>query len=357
MEENGEPYVFSFSKAVLDQLGQGVTVLELDESGGSILRFANSAYADMIGYSPVELIGRSSTYLRKFCADELALKKLISAYEKWQRAETTLQVTSRNGDTLWVHTTMFPLNVQDDGKRYVVFVHDNVSAYLTDREAISRRCDILEKRNRELESLSLHDPLTGLHNRRFFDSEFKRLCGYHARRESPVAVGFIDVDHFKAYNDHYGHQKGDEILRTIGGLILEHFSRVEDLCVRFGGEEFVVVTGDDVSSQSVYAHFERFRNAVEKLGIARAKSSIGDVLTVSVGVFHGLPQRELDEQYILRRADGAMYRAKKHGRNRTVLATGDRFLDLSVVSGKTNGVTPPVRAAATNGSPLLGRSF
>lgn len=357
MEENGEPYVFRLSSAVLDQLDQGVTVLELDDSGGSILRFANSAYADMIGYSPDELIGRSSTYLRKFCADEIALKKLISAFEKRQRAETTLQVTSRDGDTLWVHTTMFPLKAQPDGRRYVVFVHDNVSAFLADRETISRRCDILEKRNRDLASLSLHDPLTGLHNRRFFDSEFKRLCGYHARRESPVAVGFIDVDHFKAFNDHYGHQKGDEILRTIGRLILEHFSRVEDLCVRFGGEEFVVVTGDDVSSQSVYTHFERFRKALEKLSIAHVKSSVGGVLTASIGVFHGLPQRELDEQYILRRADGAMYRAKKHGRNRTVLATGDRFLDMSVVSGITNGATPPGRAAASNGSPQLGRSI
>lgn len=357
MGDTSEPCDFGLSKEVLELMGHGITVLEVSESGGAVLRFANAAYGDMVGYPPKALIGLSSAYLRKFSSDEAALGKLVAACGKQQRAEATLQVTSRTGDVLWVHTSMFPLNDPKDGKRYVVFVHDNVSPFLADKVHVSRRCEILEKRNRELEDLSLHDALTGLYNRRFFDSEFQRLCGYHARRETPLTVGFIDVDHFKAYNDYYGHQKGDQVLASVGALIQKHFSRLEDLDVRFGGEEFVVVSGDNASSQSVFSHFERFRKEVERLGITHARSETHRILTVSIGVFHGVPQRELDEQYILRRADGAMYRAKKHGRNRTVLATGNRFLDISVVTEKTNGATPPLSAAISNGAPHIGGSL
>lgn len=346
MDEDFRLSITGFPWELLDQIGQGITLVEVKESGNCIVQFVNTAYADMIGYSPQDLIGRPSAYLLKFSPDSQAIETLMAAIKSGERTNTIMQIISRQGKKHWVNTTAFPLREKGGDRDYVAFVHDDVSSYLDNQTTILKRCQILENRNRELESLSVHDPLTGLHNRRFFDSEFTRLTGYHGRRAAPMAVGFIDVDHFKAYNDYYGHQQGDKTLKKIASMIMKHFARVEDLCVRFGGEEFVVVTGDEVSSQQVFRYFDKFRRAVEKLAIPHLKSSTGSVVTVSIGVFHGAPPQDMDEQYILRRADGAMYKAKKRGRNRTVLATGNRFLDSAVAEYQIFEETHSQQAAA-----------
>lgn len=176
----------------------------------------------------------------------------------------------------------------------------------------------LQRANRELHSLSRHDPLTGLANRRHFDElkevEFRRAL----RAEWPLSVLMCDVDEFKRYNDTYGHAQGDRCLIALADCMVPLFNRAGELLVRLGGEEFAVLLPNTGSAQAI-ALAERIRLAVWNLNLPHASSSVADRVTVSIGAVslkHGL-HRDFDS--LLQDADLALYRAK-NGRNRSVMA-------------------------------------
>jgi diguanylate cyclase (GGDEF)-like protein len=154
------------------------------------------------------------------------------------------------------------------------------------------------------------DTLTGLPNRRRFDEEFARAFGSAIRRSSPIAVAIIDIDHFKNYNDAFGHQAGDEALRRIAHAIAESVERSGDFAARYGGEEFVVIL-EDTTLAGAAGVAERIRHAVLDAAIP---APAGGPLSVSVGVAARLPGST--GEALLRQADGALYDAKNAGRNR-----------------------------------------
>ncbi|MEW6281252.1 MAG: diguanylate cyclase [Candidatus Eremiobacterota bacterium] len=193
-------------------------------------------------------------------------------------------------------------------------------AKLQAMERIARMRHDLCQANRKLESLSLSDPLTGIANRRRLDQEFMREWRRAARLRTPVSLILCDVDHFKRYNDHFGHPQGDECLRQVAQALAGAARRPADLAARYGGEEFAVVLADtDLDGAAVVA--ERIRVLVRSLGLPHPLSSVPDrIVTVSVGVATawpapggGLPESLVDL------ADEALYRAKSDGRDRVVL--------------------------------------
>jgi diguanylate cyclase (GGDEF)-like protein len=171
--------------------------------------------------------------------------------------------------------------------------------------------DLIE-RAEVLESEAHTDMLTALPNRRRFDEEFARAFGSAIRRSSPIGVAIVDIDRFKQYNDHFGHQAGDEALRRIAEAIAESVGRSGDFAARYGGEEFVVIL-EDTTLGGATGVAERIRNAVIDAGI---ESPAGTPLTVSVGVAARLPGSGPEE--LLRQADAALYQAKNAGRNRVI---------------------------------------
>ena len=133
----------------------------------------------------------------------------------------------------------------------------------------------------------------------------------------------LDVDHFKAYNDHYGHQQGDECLRRVGEVLLTTVRRAGELVARYGGEEFVVVLpGTSVIHAMAVA--ESIRANIQAAGIAHAHSGVAAVVTVSLGVAVGIPTQGDARDALVHAADAALYRAKDQGRNRVVLSDIDR---------------------------------
>ncbi len=161
-----------------------------------------------------------------------------------------------------------------------------------------------------LEGEAHTDTLTGLPNRRRFDEEFARAFGSAIRRSSPIGVAIIDIDHFKNYNDTFGHQAGDVALRRIARAIAESVERSGDFAARYGGEEFVVIL-EDTTLAGAAGVAERIRSAVLDAGIPAPS---GGVLSVSVGVAARLPGST--GEALLRQADAALYEAKNAGRNR-----------------------------------------
>src|SRR5690606_3006077 len=162
--------------------------------------------------------------------------------------------------------------------------------------------------------LALTDPLTGLHNRRYMTGQLQALVARAARGGDPVAVLVLDIDHFKAVNDTFGHDVGDEVLREFSVRLATNV-RAVDLPCRFGGEEFVVVM-PGTTLEDAHRIAERIRRDV---GAAPFRISGGDVLgvTVSVGVAASLGMEDTPEA-LLKRADEGVYEAKAQGRNRVV---------------------------------------
>ncbi|MBD5803540.1 Phytochrome-like protein cph2 [Azoarcus sp. Aa7] len=179
----------------------------------------------------------------------------------------------------------------------------------------------LDEANRELTRLSAFDGLTGIANRRTFDATLSREWRRSARSGAPIALMVVDVDCFKQFNDAYGHQVGDECLKAVARALAGNTRRPVDLVARYGGEEFAVVLPDtDAQGAAIVA--ESMRRAVEALAITHRHSTAARVVTVSVGIAVTSPERSDDGGFatLVARADEALYRAKRDGRNRWHLA-------------------------------------
>lgn len=184
---------------------------------------------------------------------------------------------------------------------------------------VHERTVALEAANQQLLTLSVTDELTGIANRRRFDEVMANEWRRAQRAGSYLMLAMIDVDWFKTYNDHYGHQAGDICLRNIAQMLATQTNRAGDLVARYGGEEFALII-TTMSAENALAFSQRLCEALEKVNLPHAMSPFGHV-TVSIGVAcssHGEVESAED---LLRKADEALYAAKEKGRNQAMLYT------------------------------------
>jgi diguanylate cyclase (GGDEF)-like protein len=190
---------------------------------------------------------------------------------------------------------------------------DNALVYASLERKVAERTAELALTNERLELLSVTDALTGLANRRrltdVLEAEWRRA----ASAKEPVAVAMVDVDHFKLYNDHYGHPAGDECLRRVAAVLAVHVRGSIDLVARYGGEEFLIVLADS-DLDAAFRVAERARAAVEALALPHEKASRGYV-TVSIGVASMIADEGTGVQSLINAADANLYQAKRD-RNR-----------------------------------------
>jgi two-component system cell cycle response regulator len=184
-----------------------------------------------------------------------------------------------------------------------------------EREKLCRLTSELADANRKLESASFTDFLTGLPNRRHLIQHLEQLWSASVRRNRDLACLLIDVDHFKSINDRYGHAVGDAVLQELAAIFLRH-KRSEDMICRYGGEEFAVLLPES-DVEVAYRVAERFREATERESHSRLKV-LAEPITVSVGLAVRTIQTPAAD--LLEQADQALYRAKREGRNRTVVS-------------------------------------
>lgn len=172
--------------------------------------------------------------------------------------------------------------------------------------------------NQALEKLSLFDSLTGLANRRHFDQTLEKAFKAAQRSKVPMTLIICDIDFFKLYNDHYGHQQGDDCLAQVAAAVGSCMRRPSDLACRYGGEEFTMVL-PDTTLEGGWRVAENMRQAVLDKAIPHEKSKAADCVTLSLGVASYFGQIDTPEQ-LLKQADDALYQAKQKGRNRVELA-------------------------------------
>lgn len=192
-------------------------------------------------------------------------------------------------------------------------------------QTIEARTAELQRANDRLSMLAEVDELTGLKNRRAFDLAAQEACRAAAARHRQLAVLLIDVDFFKAYNDYYGHQKGDDALAGVGAAIDGVARAHGGLVARYGGEEFVALI-ENAHAGDAGRYAQRIHAALADADLEHQRSSIGSRLTLSIGASvldptHGTPEEAL--QTALEAADEALYEAKRTGRNRTETSTAE----------------------------------
>jgi diguanylate cyclase (GGDEF)-like protein/PAS domain S-box-containing protein len=263
------------------------------------------------GRAPEQLIGVHYADLVD-AADRNTLAAMIEQVATGRGEASQISRFPRDGGLRWIETHVRP-------------VIDPLSGTLNGLTAMAR--DVTEQKaieqrhadeRRELEGLAFRDSLTGLFNRRYFDRELKQRCQQGSHTEAYLAVVMIDVDNYKSYNDHFGHQTGDECLRTIARSIAASSAKYPDLVARYGGEEFALILAHAEPDRAL-AVAEQIREDVEKLRLPHPPSVSG-VVTISLGVCAQRSDKCGDGSTVVAAADMALYSAKRLGRNRTCVA-------------------------------------
>ena len=178
-----------------------------------------------------------------------------------------------------------------------------------------------ERENKQLidrlGKLANRDPLTGLANRRYFSNYFDSVFSREAESREPFAIILLDVDFFKKYNDHYGHQMGDECLIRLAECFENSVRRSQDLVARYGGEEFIILLPKADRAEAI-AVAERIKSQVAAIAIPHEGSDVGQWVTVSQGI--ALWRADVGREQLVEMADKALYQAKANGRNGYTLA-------------------------------------
>ena len=214
-----------------------------------------------------------------------------------------------------IHSERF--DSSEDQRRYSELLQE-YKRMLRQMKMMVKMSDIMQSKlnsmTGELEKLSQIDGLTGLYNRRYFNEVYLREWGKAVESQNPLGVLMIDIDHFKKYNDTYGHLEGDRCLQEVAASIKNTTIITDSFVARFGGEEFVVLLFNP-DREDCKSMAEKIIENVDSLNIAAGIGALGSTVTVSIGVGFQIPQKNEKSEKLIDDADQALYRAKNEGRH------------------------------------------
>ncbi|MBS3809764.1 MAG: diguanylate cyclase, partial [Desulfobacterales bacterium] len=277
-------------------------IIMADQNGNII--YWNQAAGKIFGYKAGEVMEKN-------------LHELLAPERFKEEYREGLEAFSKSGNGKAVGQTLELEGVRKDGSEFPLELSMSGVLIQGSWHAIGIVRDITERKRmeKELERLSYQDGLTGVANRRLFEQTLDREWQRLARSKSPLALILLDIDYFKAFNDRYGHQKGDECLRQVARCIDGLLKRPADLVARYGGEEFALIL-PETGANGARAVAEKIRSEIQALGIAHASSPVAEQLTVSLGVAWFVPTTSSAPEDLVAAADEALYQAKSDGRNR-----------------------------------------
>lgn len=295
-----------------------VTRIGLDER----LRYVSPSSARVVGWRANQLIGTPA--LAGINPEDLPeVQAIVDAMKRGEREEARLTYRNahRQNGEVWLESTM-RVTRKDNGRV------DGVVA-------ISRDITEHKKLETRLETLAIEDSLTGLANRRRFDERLKEEWARAYRDRSSLALLMIDVDHFKAYNDEYGHPAGDACLRLVAKIIAAETQRAGDLAARYGGEEFAMLL-PNTDAAGCARIGERIRSAIHEAGLVHSSNLASGCVTASIGGATCRPalERTAGVTSLVEAADRALYAAKDAGRDRLMMSVEVVDLLLPRASGQ-----------------------
>lgn len=303
-------------KAVMDSR-DGITISETTGTANPLI-FVNPAFERMTGYAFEEITNVDCRYLQNDDRDQPAISMLRAALAKGEYCLATLRNYRKDGTLFWNELSISPIFDSAGTVTNFIGIQKDVTARVLMEDRLLSSKQALEDEASQLAVLAMVDGLTGVYNRRFFDAQLD-IQWKIVRRDLttlPLALVILDIDHFKSFNDTYGHPAGDVALRAVAHSLNVSFTRSSDFVARYGGEEFVILSTGmpmDKAGQFANALCERVRS----LHIPHAGSPSG-FLTISAGyAVHAFAQTE-PPGLLVQMADQALYQAKQQGRDRSV---------------------------------------
>lgn len=305
MEPSGE-----YFRAVVDSLTEHIVVI--DDTG--VIEYVNPAWTqfaiangrtingDWLGVDYLGVCDKSAQ------EGEESGRKVADGIRRVIKGEVDVfyfeYPCHSDSEERWFIMRVTPLHVQDS-TRYVIS-HQNI----TERKLAEE----------EMERISRVDGLTCVANRRHFSEFFDREWRRCMRLKQSLSLILLDIDHFKLFNDQYGHLAGDDCLKTIANVLKSFAKRPSDLCARYGGEEFVIILGN-MDTKGAAGVAGAILQRIQELAIPHAASPTSLLVTASLGVAGTLPRVDADRTDLLKVADMCLYTAKKQGRNRVCTDT------------------------------------
>jgi diguanylate cyclase (GGDEF)-like protein/PAS domain S-box-containing protein len=261
------------------------------------ITYVSEAFCEISGFTKEQLVGQNHRIVRHPDMDKKLYNKMWKTIVKDQIWKGEIKNLKKDGSYYWVEASISPI-FNDDGKKV---------GYTAIRQ------DITDRKNIEL--ISITDALTDIFNRRHFNELFPEFIEKSKRDDELVCLAIMDVDHFKQYNDTYGHQKGDDVLKAIGKTLKESMQRDDEYCFRLGGEEFgVVFKSNDKKKANQFVN--TIRESIENLRIEHTGNSASSFVTASFGLVSKKAIDIASDDIIYKEADDMLYMAKESGRNK-----------------------------------------
>ncbi|MEA3499263.1 MAG: sensor domain-containing diguanylate cyclase [Campylobacterota bacterium] len=259
------------------------------------ITFASEAFCKISGYSKFELLGNSHSILKHPDVDKSTYENLWKTIKQGRTWKGELPNLRKDGTTYWVKAKISP----------IFGFYGDIIGYTSIRQ------DITDKKL--LETISITDALTNINNRRYFDEQFPIKIKLSKRIDKKLAFGMIDIDHFKQYNDTYGHQEGDIALKKVAQVLNNSLKREDDLVFRLGGEEFGLLYFVENENDALDIA-NKVRVSIENQKIIHKNNSASNYITVSMGLYI-YDNDDQTNQEIYKKTDKLLYEAKQNGRN------------------------------------------
>ena len=296
-DEKTKKQLYEFKR--IDQIIDKHVLLSYSDLKGNITRITK-AYLNITGYKEDELLGKNHRVLKHVSSDKNLIKDLWENISKDIPWRGEFQNLKKDGTLFWVKAVIEPLYDENGVK----IGYSAVKEDITDRKKV--------------EELSITDMLTGLYNRRHFSDILSREMERAKRKGVNFCLIMADIDYFKQYNDFYGHQAGDDILKIVAKQLMLSAGRGNDFVFRIGGEEFAIITSH-MSDDDVFLYVDSIRKSIESLKITHARNKVSDFITASFGVINFTDSTQsLSTDEIYNIVERNLYDAKREGRNRVI---------------------------------------
>lgn len=292
-------------KQVVLELPDGVVISDANTPDLPIV-FVNPAFEVMTGYSADEALHRNCRFLQPpdTHAEERAL--LREAIADGKACTVILQNLRKDGSLFWNELNISPIHDEAGKVVYFVGLLKDISSRIELEQQLQIEKQSLQEANRKLEMLVIHDELTGVYNRMFFDSQFDLQWKMAARNKESIALLFIDIDHFGKINTQYGHESGNRILKKVAEALSKAFSRSSDFIVRYGGDEFIVLAAAIKATQT-NDYVRELSEKIRNLDIPPLYTEFGyAIINLRAGVAAHSPQPDENPDILLKKALDAL---------------------------------------------------
>lgn len=297
---------------ILSELRDSVTLVDPNLEDNPLV-YVNRAFEITTGYTKEEVLNKNCRFLQCDDQNQPEIQVLREALKKGEPCQVVLKNYRKTGERFWNELSISPIRSDEGEILYFLGIQKDITQKVDlQKQLVLEMCDLRDS-NKNLKEQAETDALTGLHNKRYFLEQYPAQFTFAQRNNLPFSLFMMDVDHFKAYNDFYGHIEGDHCLEKVGQALRCVFKRNTDIVARYGGEEFAVFS---VGGTALFGAklAKKFQAEIERLNIEHQKSE-HEYITFSIGHVFVQDPAVCSHLELLDIADQALYAAKSKGRH------------------------------------------